>query len=373
LSLPGSTYTIIDNDGTDAIRGAFSGLAEGATFTSGLATFRISYRAGTGNDVVLTHLENTAPKFPNRSITSPIVEGGVAIVVGDISEPDTADLFILEVNWGDGTPRETYTFAPGTPRASVSHIYGDNAPADPGQFVVDMLWRDQHGAFNVGSLPVTVTNVAPRLPEIADVRMFEPGLLLQPGTFIDPGADSWTATVDYGDGAGLEALPLQGKNFTLARQYTEPGFYQVSVNVEDDDGAVGSTSFLVRVWPEGERQPGDGNEDGQFDSADLILAFAAGKYETDEPAVWSEGDWNNDGRFDSTDLVLALSTGNYEHGRYDLLGGPRAAIAIFDESPGDDMDSPESPIDSSDSKAKPRSRLAVDDFFEKLAEDASVD
>jgi hypothetical protein len=108
----------------------------------------------------------------------------------------------------------------------------------------------------------------------------------------------------------------------------------------------------------------DSNEDGQFDSADLILAFAAGKYETDEPAVWSEGDWNNDGRFDSADLVLALSTGNYEHGRYDLLGGPRAAIAIFDEMPGDGMDSTEALVDVGDFEVG--SHLAVDAFFEKL-------
>jgi hypothetical protein len=161
---------------------------------------------------------------------------------------------------------------------------------------------------------------------------------------------------------------LQGKNFTLARRYTEPGFYQVNVNVEDDDGAVGSTNFLVRVWPEGERQPGDGNEDGQFDSADLILAFAAGKYETDEPAVWSEGDWNNDGRFDSSDLVLALSTGNYEHGRYDLLVGPRAAIAIFDELLSDETDTREATVDSHDLEFKLGSRLAVDDFFERLGQ-----
>jgi hypothetical protein len=157
---------------------------------------------------------------------------------------------------------------------------------------------------------------------------------------------------------------LQGKNFTLARRYNEPGFYQVNVNVEDDDGAVGSTSFLVRVWPEAERQPGDSNEDGQFDSADLILAFAAGKYETDEPATWSEGNWNNDGRFNSADLVLALSTGNYEHGRYDLSGGPRAAIAIFDELLGDDKGSHEALVDVGDFEVG--SHLAVDSFFEKL-------
>ncbi len=55
----GSTYTIIDNDGSDPVVGTFAGLAEGATVTaSNGGTFRISYVGGTGNDVVLTALTN---------------------------------------------------------------------------------------------------------------------------------------------------------------------------------------------------------------------------------------------------------------------------------------------------------------------------
>ncbi len=58
---PGSTYTIIDNDGNDPVVGTFGGLAEGATFAASGYTFRISYVGGTGNDVVLTALTN-APR-----------------------------------------------------------------------------------------------------------------------------------------------------------------------------------------------------------------------------------------------------------------------------------------------------------------------
>ena len=53
----GSTFTIIDNDGTDAVIGSFQGLGEGArlttTFGSASYAFSITYRGGTGNDVVL--------------------------------------------------------------------------------------------------------------------------------------------------------------------------------------------------------------------------------------------------------------------------------------------------------------------------------
>ncbi|HET7716134.1 MAG TPA: autotransporter-associated beta strand repeat-containing protein [Bauldia sp.] len=50
----GAVYRIIDNDGSDAVAGTFSGLAEGAELTLGKATLRISYVGGDGNDVTLT-------------------------------------------------------------------------------------------------------------------------------------------------------------------------------------------------------------------------------------------------------------------------------------------------------------------------------
>ena len=50
----GQQFTIINNDGADAITGTFNGLANGAQFSAGGYTFRINYAGGTGNDVVLT-------------------------------------------------------------------------------------------------------------------------------------------------------------------------------------------------------------------------------------------------------------------------------------------------------------------------------
>ena len=60
---------------------------------------------------------------------------------------------------------------------------------------------------------------------------------------------------------------------------------------------------------------GDSNLDGEFNSGDVVSAFAAGKYETDEDASWAEGDWDGDKRFGSGDLVAAFADGGYEAGR----------------------------------------------------------
>ena len=59
---------------------------------------------------------------------------------------------------------------------------------------------------------------------------------------------------------------------------------------------------------------GDADLDGEFNSGDLVDVFTAGKYETNEMAIWSEGDWNADERFDSTDFVVAFQGGGYEMG-----------------------------------------------------------
>ena len=60
--LPGNTFVIIDNDGSDPVSGTFAGLPEGATFTVDDTQFRISYAGGTGNDVVLTAETSSGPK-----------------------------------------------------------------------------------------------------------------------------------------------------------------------------------------------------------------------------------------------------------------------------------------------------------------------
>ncbi len=56
----GTVFTIIDNDGTDAVSGTFAGLPQLGTLTVAGATYRISYTGGTGNDVTLAVLSTGA-------------------------------------------------------------------------------------------------------------------------------------------------------------------------------------------------------------------------------------------------------------------------------------------------------------------------
>ncbi len=56
----GTMFTIISNDGVDAVSGAFAGLPEGFTLLAGTTTFAVNYGGGDGNDVTLTAVPEPA-------------------------------------------------------------------------------------------------------------------------------------------------------------------------------------------------------------------------------------------------------------------------------------------------------------------------
>ncbi len=91
-------------------------------------------------------------------------------------------------------------------------------------------------------------NQAPHVDPISDASINAGGTYTQSGSFADTDSTSWTATVDYGDGAGPESLTLNpDKTFSLSRQYTTAGTYTVTVVVTDDQGATGTTLASVTV------------------------------------------------------------------------------------------------------------------------------
>jgi hypothetical protein len=65
------------------------------------------------------------------------------------------------------------------------------------------------------------------------------------GTFTDPGADAWRATVIWGDGSAPEQVALGGRSFSLTHVYTAAGSYAVTVRVADDDAAGESTHTVT--------------------------------------------------------------------------------------------------------------------------------
>ena len=91
-----------------------------------------------------------------------------------------------------------------------------------------------------GSVPPLVT-VGP--PATIDQRT----TFAATGSFADSDSTSWTATVDYGDGAGPVPLVLSGTTFSLSHAYDTAGTFTVTVCVTDDSGRSGCGTATVTV------------------------------------------------------------------------------------------------------------------------------
>jgi autotransporter-associated beta strand protein len=66
----GSAFTIVDNTGTAAVQGTFKGLPESGSILAGGINFRITYKGGTGNDIVLTVGDTTGKLVQTISFTT---------------------------------------------------------------------------------------------------------------------------------------------------------------------------------------------------------------------------------------------------------------------------------------------------------------
>jgi uncharacterized delta-60 repeat protein len=176
---------------------------------------------------------------PGASTT--IHDGGTFTGAGSFADA-SADTWTATVDYGDGSGAQALTL--NSDRTfSLSHRY-----TEEGTYTVAVTVTDDDGTAGTGTLTVTVDDPAPVVSAGGDTALNDGGTLSRSGSFSDPGADTWTATVDYGDGSGTQPLTLNAdKTFTLSHAYNDEGTYTVTVAVTDDDGVSGTASFHVTV------------------------------------------------------------------------------------------------------------------------------
>src|SRR5262249_17648839 len=171
--------------------------------------------------------------------------------VGSFTDPGL-DSWYATVDYGDGRGPQWLALGPDN-RFTLSHRY-----TQPGVYHVRVRIFDDDGGVGTATLLVTVlpddhlglAGVPPGL-FLGGAEVLRAGeVMCHSGRFTDPGADTWRATVDYGDGTGVQPLAVQpGQTLLFAHRYTRPGTYRVTVSVFDDDGGVGTDTFLVIVLP----------------------------------------------------------------------------------------------------------------------------
>ena len=170
-----------------------------------------------------------------------INEGDAFTGGGSFVDPG-ADEWSATVDYGDGSGAQALTL--GADKAfELEHAYADN-----GDYTVTVTVTDDDGGVGAASLVVTALNVDPVVTCPENTTISEGDTFAGGGSFVDPGADEWTATVDYGDGSGEQSLTLGAdKTFALEHTYADDGVYTVTVTVTDDDAGVSGDTLTVTV------------------------------------------------------------------------------------------------------------------------------
>ncbi len=149
-----------------------------------------------------------------------------------------------------------------TPGQSVTFsAEGINGPS---AYIIRVQVTNSNGFSAIDQTTLDVMNVAPVVYAGSDTTIQAGEIFSRAGFFADPGGKTWIATVDYGDGTGVQPLTLTGTNFELNHLYTEIGIYPVTVTVRDDADGKGEDILTVTV----SKIPGDLDGDGVPDEVD---------------------------------------------------------------------------------------------------------
>jgi hypothetical protein len=218
---------------------------------------------------------------------SPKIAGSYVIDEGstielDATGSDDPDGALVTYEWDINADGE---FEIITDNVTASCLYPDDY-----QGPVYLQVTDNQGLSNTTMAGVSVNNVAP----VVEIGPFSPaaaGSEFQgTGSFIDPGLDNWTATVDYGDVSGQQPLTLGAKTFTLSHTYTQKGEYTVTVEITDDDGGTGRSAATIRVLNNASMQLASSKNPSQFGDNVTFTATIAPDSATGTVQFYLDGD-----------------------------------------------------------------------------------
>jgi endonuclease/exonuclease/phosphatase family metal-dependent hydrolase len=179
------------------------------------------------------------PPRPHAAGPYTVGEGGAVTVAASADDPEGDPVTYAWDLDGDGTfetPGQAATF-------SAAGLDGPTSRA------IAVRATDDGGLSGVDSVAVAITNVGPTVRSaftpFAVACGTDNGAL--EASVADPGPDTFSASVDWGDGSPAEALGAVGSSFAPLHTYAAAGLYEATLTVTDDDGGTGSFAASVRV------------------------------------------------------------------------------------------------------------------------------
>ncbi|GAB1459288.1 hypothetical protein MASR2M50_10620 [Thauera sp.] len=170
-----------------------------------------------------------------------------------------ADTLSYSIDWGDGSPVQALSAAQlAALGGNVDHVFADDEDglANATDRTITVTVSDEDGGSSITTKTVTVNNVVPTIALAGAPTVVEDvGYTLTLGAVTDPGTDTVLEyVVDWGDG-NVESYAATGD---VSHVFADPGVYQISVALRDDDGlhaAAGSLPVTVTAGGGGNTPP----------------------------------------------------------------------------------------------------------------------
>jgi PKD repeat protein len=248
------TCTIDFGDGTGSQTGkAEAGVCSGDhTYTkSGLYVFTVTVtdsNGGSGSSPATMEIADDRPAVGPITISGSLAEAGSVQASATFTDPWSLSTFdSCTIDYGDGTGGFSWSTS-GQSCVAPTHVW-----AHPGTFTVWLAVDRGYGNTGTSTTTVTVANAAPVVSANQVVKLGPAGV--DPGTsvsFTDPGSasgESYTCTVDYGDGGGAKPGVVTANMCTgSSHSYTWKGTYTLVARVTDSNGGTGTYTASIVIY-----------------------------------------------------------------------------------------------------------------------------
>jgi PKD repeat protein len=118
-------------------------------------------------------------------------------------------------------------------------------PLNEGDYTVTLKYELDRESYTLERI-ISITSVAPIAEAGDDVSMSEGRFLVTREVIVDPGTDTWTVLVQYGNGEEIKFVDVTDRDISFDTIYSDPGTYTVDVTVSNTEG-VSTDSFEVVV------------------------------------------------------------------------------------------------------------------------------
>ena len=178
-------------------------------------------------------VNNIAPAIASIAGATNINEGETVTYTASVSDPGDDE---LTYNWTvNGEPISNESDP-----ETIDYTFTNN-----GNYNLNLTVTDDDGAATTSELEILVNNVAPTINITSSITGNEGEAIAFDPTISDPGNDTLTVTLDFGDSS--EPITVSSEELPVTHTYTDNGNYTATLTVTDNDSATTNQTIDVTI------------------------------------------------------------------------------------------------------------------------------